>query len=165
MAEDAVSYKLFSKNREIYRETSLDSRGCSAFRQLLPRCDEGPSAWAAIETGKNRELSRNFRPAGISPNEVSEAAEFWTRLKGASIVFSIGCAAWRIRTELNIESEKSQQSGSKGGEYGSLPRGLSGKALSKSEDPNCSGCIKGGSPRGSVLHGDPPRQNASISGP
>ena len=55
------------ENREIYRETSLDSRGCSAFRQLLPRCDEGPSAWAAIETGKNRELSRNFRPAGIFP--------------------------------------------------------------------------------------------------
>ena len=62
------------ENREIYRETSLDSRGCSAFRQLLPRCDEGPSAWAAIETGKNRELSRNFRPAGISPNEVSESS-------------------------------------------------------------------------------------------
>ena len=31
-------------------------------------------------------------PLAFSPNEVSEAAEFWTRLNGASIVFSIGCA-------------------------------------------------------------------------
>jgi len=62
------------------------------FRQLLPRCDEGPPCLGCNRTGKNRELSRIFDPAGISPNEVSEAAEFWTRLNGASIVFSIGCA-------------------------------------------------------------------------
>ena len=49
-------------------------------------------AWTAIEQGKTGNSLGISDPLAFSPNEVSEAAEFWTRLNGASIVFSIGCA-------------------------------------------------------------------------
>src|SRR5438552_7638014 len=71
------------ENREIYRETSLDSRGCSAFRQLLPRCDEGPPCpGLQSKQGKTGNSLGISDPLAFSPNEVSEAAEFWTHLNG-----------------------------------------------------------------------------------
>jgi len=93
LAEDAVSCKLFSRKQgNLQGILALIPEVAPPFVSYCLGVTKVPRAWAAIETGKNRELSRNFRPAGISPNEVFEAAEFWTRLNGASIVFPIGCA-------------------------------------------------------------------------
>src|SRR5947208_3074518 len=110
-------------------------------------------AWAAIEQGKTgNSLGISDLPA-FPQNEISEAAEFWTRLNGASIVFPSGCATWKITTELNIESEKSQQSGTKG-EHGNLPRGAyQGKLYRKAplKILNCSSCTKGGLTSGQCI--------------
>src|SRR5713101_4362787 len=43
---------LLPKTGKFTGNTSLDSRGCSAFRQVLPRCDEGP---ACLGRNRNRE--------------------------------------------------------------------------------------------------------------
>ena len=114
-------------------------------------------AWAAIEQGKTGNSLGISDPLAFSPNEVSEAAEFWTRLNGASIVFSIGCALENQGLSQISNLRRVSKVAAKGGIREPAAGFIRESLIGSLKIPNCSGCIKGGSPRGSVLHGDPPK--------
>ena len=91
LAEDAVSCKLFSRKQgNLQGILALIPEVAPPFVSYCLGVMKVLHAWAAIEQGKTgNSLGISDLPA-FPPNEVFETAEFWTRLNGASIVFSIG---------------------------------------------------------------------------